>query len=64
MRITSSVWAAETMQHALMHRQHYCYEHNEHNDAHLYLLVAPNDAIVVIVALDVESSVILGRSIH
>ena len=47
MRITSSVWAAETMQHALMHRHYHCYEQNEQNNAHLSLLIAPNDAIVV-----------------
>jgi hypothetical protein len=48
MRITSSVWAAETMQHALVRRQHQCYDQNEQNNAHLCLLIAPNDAIVVI----------------
>ena len=47
MRITSSVWAAETVQHALVHRQHHCYEQNEQNNAHLWLLIAPNGAIVV-----------------
>ncbi len=46
MRITSSVWTAEAMQHALVHRQYHCYEQNEQNNAHLYLLIAPNDAIV------------------
>jgi hypothetical protein len=36
------------LQHALMHRQHHCYEQNEHNDAHLDLLIAATAAIVVI----------------
>jgi hypothetical protein len=31
-----------------MHRQHHCYEQNEQNNAHHCLLIAPNDAIVVI----------------
>jgi len=49
MRISSSVWTAETMQHALMHRQHHCYEQSEHYDAHRgLLLIVPNATIVVI----------------
>jgi hypothetical protein len=48
MPITSSVWAAETMPHAGMDRQHHCYQQNEQNNAHLSHLIAPNDAIVVI----------------
>jgi hypothetical protein len=59
MRITSSVWAAEMMQHALMRRQRHCYEQNEQNNAHLCLLIALNDAIVVIKSLQVESTVTL-----
>jgi hypothetical protein len=60
MRITSSVWAAETMQHAVMRRQRHCYEQNQQNNAHLCLLIALNDAIVVIRSLHVESTVIFG----
>jgi hypothetical protein len=62
MPITSSVWAAETMPHAGMDRQHHCYQQNEQNNAHLSHLIAPNDAIVVIKSLQVESSVNAGRS--
>jgi hypothetical protein len=58
MRITSSVWAAETMQHPLMHCQRHCYEQNEHNNAHLGLLIAPNDAIV-----GIESLHVIGREL-
>jgi hypothetical protein len=47
MRITSSVGAAETMQLALVHCQHHCYEQNQEDGAHRCLLIAPNDAIVV-----------------
>jgi hypothetical protein len=39
--IISSVWAAEMMQHALVHHQHNCYEQNEQNSVHLRLLLSP-----------------------
>ena len=61
MRITSSVWAAETMQHALMHRQHHCYEQNEQNNAHLYLLIRTQRCDRR-GSLGVQSSVNSGRS--
>jgi hypothetical protein len=61
MRITSSVWTAEAMQHALMHRQYHCYEQNEQNNAHLYLLIA-SERCDHRRSLHVQSSVNSGRS--
>lgn len=58
MRITSSVWTAEMVQHPLMHCQRHCYEQNKQNNAHLGLLIAPNDAIV-----GTESLGVIGREL-